>query len=333
MPADRRLPGCPHAFTFGYPEDLWLRDDHLLCVTQTTVCENYQRFYYRDIEAITLVPTATFKVLNACFLLPLALGAVLFLVGVPPFALAVFPAAWAILTAINLALGPTCKTVLRTRINTRTLASLRRTRAARKALALLTARILAAQTAEAAAGLPAELPQPPPADLGAPFAALRPPAASLLPPPPLPAAAPVPLRWHRALAVLTALQALLALNAALYPSWQLSAALLLLMVATTLVCVPALIAQRHRAAPAALRQACWWFTGFQFLFAYLVLIIGGALLGARAQDNKGVSVLLGNAAELFADNLALRVLFAVYAGVCVLFTVWQASGIRSAHTT
>lgn len=329
MPADRRLPGCPHAFTFGYPEDLWLRDDHLLCVTQTTVCENYQRFYYRDIEAITLVPTATFKVLNGCFLLPLALGAVLFLVGVPPFALAVFPAAWLILTAINLALGPTCKTVLRTRVNTRTLASLRRTRAARKALALLTARILAAQTAEAAPGLPAELAPSPPPDLGTPSAALRPPDASLLPPPPLPAATPVPLRWHRALAVLTALQALLALNAALYPSWQLSAALLLLMVATTLVCVPALIAQRHRAAPAALRQACWWFTGFQFLFAYLVLIIGGALLGARAQDNKGVSVLLGNAAELFADNLVLRVLFAVYAVVCVLFTVWQASGLRS----
>lgn len=329
MPADRRLPGCPHAFTFGYPEDLWLRDDHLLCVTQTTVCENYQRFYYRDIEAITLVPTATFKVLNGCFLLPLALGAVLFLVGVPPLALAVFPVAWAILTAINLALGPTCKTVLRTRINTRTLASLRRTRAARKALALLTARILAAQTAEAAAGLPAELAPSPSPDLRTPSAALRPPDASLLPPPPLPAATPVPLRWHRALAVLTALQALLALNAALYPSWQLSAALLLLMVATTLVCVPALIAQRHRAAPAALRQACWWFTGFQFLFAYLVLIIGGALLGARAQDNKGVSALFGNAAELFADNLALRVLFAVYAVVCVLFTVWQASGLRS----
>src|SRR5947208_5263032 len=43
---------------------LWLGADHLLCVDSTGYTETYKRFYFRDIQAITICRTARRKVWN-----------------------------------------------------------------------------------------------------------------------------------------------------------------------------------------------------------------------------------------------------------------------------
>jgi hypothetical protein len=328
MPPDRRLPGRRHALSSGFPEELWLRGDHLLCVRQAVFVESYQRFYYRDIESITVTATRRFLLLNLLFGVILVMGAVLLLLDVPFPVFCVFAGLWLFLTLINLAFGATCKTMLRTRVNTRSLTSLRRMRTTRKALALLSERIRAAQAEEETpdAGPPStnderqmtnDNPEPPPL-----------PAAA---PPPLPPAGTVVLRWHQALAVLLALQALAALNAALYPRFGLAALLVSLLFIATAVSVPALITQRRRDAPRPARAACWWASGFQFLVGYVVLTGLGILTGARPQLSFNLSPLIEAYETLLAAHGALRSVFVVHAGFAFCLAAWLAAALRSAR--
>lgn len=141
MGNERRLPGRRHGYSSGRPEELWLRDDHLLCVRSIMMVENYQRFYYRDIESVTIVPTARRLKLNLIMGAGLGLAAFLMLFDLPTEVFVFFAIIVAIPMAINTAFGRSCTTVLRTRVNRRQLDSLRRLRTARKAVALLSTRI------------------------------------------------------------------------------------------------------------------------------------------------------------------------------------------------
>ncbi len=346
MSADRKLPGNTRTFSFGFPEELWLRGDHLLCVSISTIYENYRRFYYRDIESIVVTPTRARLLYNLLFCAIPLFGALLILLDVPARAVLIpVLAPWLLLTLINTALGPTCKTVLRTRINTRVLGSLRRRRTAERALALLNARILAAQSDEPA---PADAPSPAPEPAAAdpadaepevaaepaerpPQAQAAPPPAAPAAPPPLPTAEPLTLRWHLLPAALGVLQGVCAINAALYPNIGLAAALMVLMLITSFACVPAVIVQRRHAFPAGLCQATWCLTVFQYFTAYPLLIAGSVLLNALSQHGAKTFSLSSSYADALTRHDGFRVAYVVFAALTFSLVIWQALTMRSAQ--
>jgi hypothetical protein len=138
---------------------LWLGDDHLLLVETSGFTENYKRFYFRDIQTITVQETRRGHVWN------IILGGVLFLIILVTI-LAIpksMPAHWsggeigggvflAILVAIfttlflaSLLAGPTCKTLLQTAVQIEELASLCRVRQTRKIMDKIRPLMVAAQ--------------------------------------------------------------------------------------------------------------------------------------------------------------------------------------------
>jgi hypothetical protein len=126
---------------------LYLGADHLLQVFSTGFTETYKRFYFRDIQAITIRKTIVGKIVNA------VLGAIL--IAFAAFALSTsdtaalvlgsIAACFAGLLGINLAWGPTCTCYLRTAVQNEKLPSLSRLRRARRVLSHLQPQILAFQ--------------------------------------------------------------------------------------------------------------------------------------------------------------------------------------------
>jgi hypothetical protein len=135
---------------------LWLGPDHLLCVDYNGFAESYKRFYFRDIQAITVRETRRRTIWNSVLTAPL----VICLTGLMAHA---FPPGehiggiigWSIPTLIffvpfvfNNILGTACATQLRTAVQTEELPSLRRVRKTRKVLDRIRPLIAAAQGGE-----------------------------------------------------------------------------------------------------------------------------------------------------------------------------------------
>lgn len=129
---------------------LWLGDDHLLLVSHSFIAETYRRFPLHAIQAIVITESKRSQLYN----LILGISGILLLIGtlslgmlspwvalVPGVQLMVV----CILLLINLGRGPTCRTTLRTAVQTVELGSLARLRRARATLAALTERIEAVQ--------------------------------------------------------------------------------------------------------------------------------------------------------------------------------------------
>lgn len=123
-------------------QKLWQGPDHILCVSYGAFRETNKRFYYRDIQAITIDATDTGKYFNVTLIFVLALFGILlffpnlvtdtgvaiffgFLMGM------VFVPSIVLLIA-NLAYGQKCTCSIHTAVQTETLHSLSRTRTANK---------------------------------------------------------------------------------------------------------------------------------------------------------------------------------------------------------
>lgn len=128
--------------------NLWLGPDHLLCVETEGHAESYKRFYFRDIQAITLRKT------NRLGLLAVVTGGLTALLGAIALAMSAIEARWVfgILAAIcaipfvaNFLYGPTCACQLRTAVQTENIPSMGRVRRARKVIARIRPLIAAAQ--------------------------------------------------------------------------------------------------------------------------------------------------------------------------------------------
>jgi hypothetical protein len=161
---------------------LWLGRDHLLCVDSTGYTEDYKRFYFRDIQSITLRRTTRRFVTNFClviFLLITGFPIAYFYsigetTGVVGFGIVM--AALLIGLIVNSALGPTTVGYLRTAVQVEDLPSLARLSKSHKVLARLRPLIAAEQgqlTPEALAErlaamgpFPAETTAPVPPPLG-----------------------------------------------------------------------------------------------------------------------------------------------------------------------
>src|SRR5713101_1184503 len=119
----RRLPG--RGLTAAQYVRLYQGSDHLLQVTSTGYSESYRRFYFRDIQAITIQKThmgkfwtGLFGFLTAVFGLPAfdlgGIGAIVMWCVAGFFGL--FPIG-------NVALGPTCACYVRTAVQTERLSA------------------------------------------------------------------------------------------------------------------------------------------------------------------------------------------------------------------
>lgn len=128
--------------------NLWLGQDHLLGVETEGHTEGYKRFYFRDIQAITLRKT------NLVVILAVVTGGMTALFGALALVISAIEGRWilGILAAIcaipfvaNFLYGPTCACQLRTAVQTEDIPSMSRVRRARKVIARIRPLIAAAQ--------------------------------------------------------------------------------------------------------------------------------------------------------------------------------------------
>jgi hypothetical protein len=133
---------------------LWLGKDHLLGIDSSGYTESYKRFYFRDIQAVTVVATKRRTVWNGALLVPMViclagLANALFSLprkeGAVIVTWVIFAAVFAVPLLINNLLGPTCTCYLRTAVQIEELPSLSRVRRARKVLDRVRPFIIAVQ--------------------------------------------------------------------------------------------------------------------------------------------------------------------------------------------
>jgi hypothetical protein len=139
---------------------LWLGGDHLLCLDATGYTESYKRFYFRDIQAITLRQTnrwIIWAVIQGSVAGLFALSALASQEVTVRWLFAIVAALFFLVLAVNLARGPTCVCHLRTAVQTEPLVSLNRVRRARRVLDRLRPLILQAQGPLAPEDIPALL--------------------------------------------------------------------------------------------------------------------------------------------------------------------------------
>lgn len=118
---------------------LWQGPDHLLLVKNAGAQEDYKRFYYKDIQAVVIRRSDTYKYMN---FVTVSLCLIFLLAALGSDAFATF--FWTLVglcgaaLAVNLWQGPTCQFQIQTAVQTETLRALRRVRSAEKFLVLLT---------------------------------------------------------------------------------------------------------------------------------------------------------------------------------------------------
>ena len=302
------------------PEELWLCDTHLLCVRNIFGMETYQRFYYRDIERVSVKVTCfgawitwvNFALLVLVLLL-LSYEVLPLLLGVPVCMLT------AVFAGLNMT-DSTCRVVLATRVNTRHLTGLAHVRVARRALALLCERVCAAQ-AEAYRDAP------PPVPAVADAAVEGVPAWVV--PPPLPVAAKANWWWHVATVAVMVAQVAVAAVMAVRPEFALGIVSSLLVFLCVPVCMVAFIVQRRMAVAASLRTAC--------LVVLLYQILVSCVLGVMFQVwVSGVSRGLVFSAETFAatvesTGVLVPVQCASHAVIVLCLAVWFSVQVRGAR--
>ncbi|MEO7298893.1 MAG: hypothetical protein ABI042_09990 [Verrucomicrobiota bacterium] len=162
---------------------LWLGEDHLLQIdSQGGYTEDYKRFYFRDIQAVTVRKTVNgmaWTLSLSAVVLTLGLIALGVNNSVGSGVLRTFAGLFAFCLAINAARGATCICHLKTAVQIDQLPSLKRLRKARKVLAIIQPLIEQAQGAWNAEELKTQIEiasqTPPPIQNPAPFAPTFPP--------------------------------------------------------------------------------------------------------------------------------------------------------------
>jgi hypothetical protein len=131
---------------------LWLGGNHLLLVESNGFTETYKRFYFRDIQAITVQETTRRTVWNAVLMIPLAICLIGLLVSsLPPANVpvmimwSIFVVILAVPVVVNNIRGTACVSQLRTAVQTEDLGSLSRVRQAQKVLEKIRPLIAGAQ--------------------------------------------------------------------------------------------------------------------------------------------------------------------------------------------
>lgn len=147
------------AVAFQSRASLWLGPDHLLCVDSSGYSETYKRFYFRDIQAVTMQESKRRTVWNVILAVPVVvcLAGLLTSLSSPPKNTAAV-IVWLICSVIFLApflinniFGTTCVCHLRTAVQIEELPSLCRVRKTQRVLDKVRSLIIAAQGGELSA--------------------------------------------------------------------------------------------------------------------------------------------------------------------------------------
>ncbi|MGD0278116.1 MAG: hypothetical protein ABSC11_02290 [Smithella sp.] len=120
---------------------LWQGKDHLLYLSSTGYTEDYKRFYYGDIQAITIRKTIRYMVWNIILLTSLvSFGAAAYSYSEKFLAVSLYTVAFFsfLFLVINLLMGQTCICELYTQVSTEELYSLKRLRTAKKVINIIT---------------------------------------------------------------------------------------------------------------------------------------------------------------------------------------------------
>jgi hypothetical protein len=130
-----KLPGKKKNFLIGF-YTLWLGTDHLLFIFSRFGIEDYKRFYFKDIQAITTRKTATGKIQNLVLSILCILFSLMALNWKGDWSVFNWSMAglMAIFLVINWLRGPTCASHLQTAVQTEKLHSLYRLKAAKKVM-------------------------------------------------------------------------------------------------------------------------------------------------------------------------------------------------------
>jgi hypothetical protein len=162
---------------------LWLGSDHLLSVDSTRFTEEYKRFYFRDIQVITIRRNKRLSAGNTVMALLFIVwtGSLISAISAPggadSYVLWWFAGAllWLVIPLlVNNILGPGCIVDIRTAVQTEELPALNRLRRARKVMERIRPLIVAAQGALDAEQVTArlrEIPEPSAAPVAAAAAA------------------------------------------------------------------------------------------------------------------------------------------------------------------
>ncbi len=141
---------------------LWLGSDHVLCVDTTGYSETYKRFYFRDIQAITVRGAAVRNVWTMVLAVTVFLLVIIGLANDSPGKEVCLSLAGLALLAliINVMRGPTCSCQIRTAVQIEPL-PISRVRVARKVLDRLRPLIASAQGQLSPEEIAARLSEPP----------------------------------------------------------------------------------------------------------------------------------------------------------------------------
>jgi len=129
---------------------LWLGGDHLLLVDRVGYAETYKRFYFRDIQAVTIRKTNNATTTSAVLGL-MALVSFVWALNVANLpgrvTLWIIGGGFALITLLNLWRGPTCVTHIKTSVQMEQLPPWNRLRAARQGMGKLRPQLIQAQGA------------------------------------------------------------------------------------------------------------------------------------------------------------------------------------------
>ena len=137
---------------------LWLGADHLLFVQSSGWTETYKRFYFRDLQAISILKTRRGRIWNIVLGILTGLMILVILSTLPSgtwtdsdvaggVTLGIITAVFLIFLLLNIFRGKTCKVVFRTAVQAEEIPSLSRVRLTHKVLGKIRPLIAAAQGA------------------------------------------------------------------------------------------------------------------------------------------------------------------------------------------
>jgi hypothetical protein len=140
----KRLPGRP--FTPFEVRSLWQGPDHLLWVESVFFKEHYKRFYYTDIQAITLQRTDA-HIFWSCLwgFMAMLCGLIAYMVSGTPVISGSFTVLFLLLLTANFVLGPACMVYLQTAAQIQRISSLKRVRTAQRSINRIKALVEAVQ--------------------------------------------------------------------------------------------------------------------------------------------------------------------------------------------
>ena len=257
----RRLPGRgrrtqgPVAVTAAI-STLWLGPDHLLSVDRIWMNEEFKRFYFRDIQAITLEKTAGRRTWNLIYgglalLTAFIFGGIVAMNSTPYAAritAACVAAFWLLPILINSLRGPRCICRLQTAVQAEALPSLKQVRKAKRVIGILKPLIEGEQGALLPGDVENLLAQP------------RPVAPVRKPGPPLPPPKPLALRQyggilHGVFFLVMLIDSATGLYSIIRPAWHMSPGLGMLLTLVMIgLNVTALVRQQESTIPKGLQR-------------------------------------------------------------------------------